>query len=72
MVQAKTSESLDAAYSGEPLRVGFNCRFLLDFLNVAKSGQVEIALKDNQSAAELRPVDQAQYRYRYAVMPMRL
>ena len=49
-------ESMDAAYSGEPLRVAFNCRFLLDFLSVAKSGQVETALKDNQSAADLRPV----------------
>ncbi len=64
-------ESMDAGYTGEPLRVGFNCRFLLDFLNVAKNGEVEIALKDNQSAADLRPVDQ-EYRYRYVVMPMRL
>ena len=63
-------ESMDAAYSGEPLRVGFNCRFLLDFLGVVKSGQVEIALKDNQSAVELRPADQGEYRY--VVMPMRL
>ncbi len=65
-------ESMDAAYGGEPLRVVFNCRFLLDFLNVVKSGQVEIALKDNQSAAELRPADPEQYRHRYVVMPMRL
>ncbi len=64
-------ESMDAAYSGVPLRVAFNCRFLLDFLGVVKSGQVEIALKDNESAAELRPADQ-EYRDRYVVMPMRL
>jgi DNA polymerase III sliding clamp (beta) subunit (PCNA family) len=51
--------------------VAFNCVFLLDFLNVAKSGQVEIALKDNQSAAELRPSDH-EYRWRFIVMPMRL
>ena len=62
---------MDAAYGGEPLRVAFNCVFLLDFLNVAKSGQVEIALKDNQSAAELRPSDH-EYRWRFIVMPMRL
>jgi len=62
----------DAAYSGEPLRIAFNCRFLLDFLGVMKSGQVEIAVKDNQSAADLRPADLDQYRWRYVVMPMRL
>ena len=61
---------MDAAYTGEPLRVAFNSHFLLDFLNVVKSGQVQIALKDNQSAAELRPADQGEYRY--VVMPMRL
>jgi DNA polymerase III subunit beta len=65
-------ESMDAAYSGEPLRVAFNCRFLLDFLGVMKSGQIEIALKDNQSATDLRPADLDQYRWRYVVMPMRL
>jgi DNA polymerase III sliding clamp (beta) subunit (PCNA family) len=65
-------ESIDAAYSGEPLRIAFNCRFLLDFHGVMKSGQVEIAVKDNQSAADLRPVDLDQYRWRYVVMPMRL
>jgi DNA polymerase-3 subunit beta len=65
-------ESMDADYSGEPLRVAFNCRFLLDFLGVVKSGQVEIALRDNQSAADLRPADLDHYRWRYVVMPMRL
>jgi DNA polymerase-3 subunit beta len=64
-------ESMDAAYTGEPLRVAFNCRFLLDFVGVVKSGQVEIALKDNQSAAELRPAE-LEYKYRYVVIPMRL
>ena len=64
-------ESMDAGYSGEPLRLAFNCLFLLDFLNVVKSGQVEIAFKDNQSAAELRPADH-EYRWRFIVMPMRL
>ena len=64
-------ESMDAAYSSEPMRVAFNCRFLLDLLGVVKSGQVEIALKDNQSAADLRPAD-PEYQYRYVVMPMRL
>jgi hypothetical protein len=33
--------------------------------------QVEIALKDNQSAAELRPSDH-EYRWRFIVMPMKL
>jgi DNA polymerase III subunit beta len=68
----EASESLDAAYTGTPLRVGFNASFLLDMLNVVKTGEVEIALKDPESAAEFRPVDQSLYRYRYVAMPMRI
>ena len=67
----EATESLDAAYQGEALRVAFNSAFLLDLLGVIKSGNVEIALKDAASAAELRPSDQADYRYTCVIMPMR-
>ncbi len=67
----EATESLDAAYSGEPLRIGFNGQYLLDFLSVVRSGQVEIALKDAEGAAELRPIESRGYGYRYVVMPMR-
>jgi DNA polymerase-3 subunit beta len=68
----EATESLDAVYSGEPLRVTFNSAFLLDLLSVVKSGDVEITLKDAQSAAEMRPAGAGEYRYRYIVMPMRM
>ena len=68
----EASESLDAAYTGEAMRVGFNASFLLDMLGVLKTGEVEIALKDAESAVEFRPADQSQNRYKYVVMPMRL
>ncbi len=67
----EATESLDAAYQGEALRVAFNSDFLLDLLSVIKSGNVEIALKDAASAAELRPSEQADYRYTCVIMPMR-
>ena len=67
----EATESLAAAYQGEALRVAFNSAFLLDLLSVIKSGNVEIALKDAESAAELRPSDQADYRYTCVIMPMR-
>ena len=67
----EATESLDAVYQGEALRVAFNSAFLLDLLSVIKSGNVEIALKDAQSAAELRPSEHADYRYTCVIMPMR-
>ncbi|HEX5482107.1 MAG TPA: DNA polymerase III subunit beta, partial [Terriglobia bacterium] len=68
----EATESVDASYQGEPLRVAFNCLYLLDFFSAVKTGQVEIALKDDQSAAEFRPVDADPCHYRYVLMPMRL
>jgi DNA polymerase-3 subunit beta len=68
----EASETLDAGFTGQPLRIGFNASFLLDMLDVVKTGEVEIVLKDAESAVELRPADQAAYHYRYIVMPMRI
>jgi len=66
-------ETLDAAYSGEPLQIGFNYQYLLDFLDVVGSGgKVRLELKDEQSAGQLRPANEDSLRYRYVIMPMRI
>ncbi len=66
-------ETLDAEYSGEAMQIGFNYQYLLDFLNVlGDGGKVRLELKDEQSAGQLRPVDEESYKYRYVVMPMRI
>ncbi len=66
-------ESLDAGYSGEAMQIGFNYQYLLDFLSVrGDGGKVRLELKDEQSAGQLRPVDDESFKYRYVVMPMRI
>jgi DNA polymerase-3 subunit beta len=66
-------ETLDAVYSGEPLQIGFNYQYLLDFLDVVGSGgKVRLELKDEQSAGQLRPGSEDSLRYRYIIMPMRI
>jgi DNA polymerase-3 subunit beta len=66
-------ETVDAQFQGDPLQIGFNYQYLLDFLNVlGDEGKVRLELKDEQSAGQLRPVNQELYRYRYVVMPMRI
>lgn len=67
----EATESVDASYGGEPLRIGFNCEFLQDFFGVVRRGQVEVAMKDAQSSAELRPADNPEVQHRYVVMPLR-
>jgi DNA polymerase III subunit beta len=66
-------EALDANYSGEPMQIGFNYQYLLDFLSVlGAGGKVRLELKDEQSAGQFRPLADESYQYRYVVMPMRI
>jgi len=65
-------EMIEKEYKGEPLSVGFNAQYLLDFLGAAAEGPVSLELKDEQSAGQMRPLGDEKYRYRYVVMPMRI
>lgn len=60
--------------SGDPVVIGFNSKYLLDFLNVAGSGEVNFHFKGANAAGEFRPHASAedQYKYRYVVMPLRV
>jgi len=60
------------AYTGEPLKVGFNASYLLDFFGAAAAGPISFEFKDDQSAGQLRPLAEEDLKYRYVVMPMRL
>lgn len=73
-------ETLPVNYSGEPLKIGFNADYWLDFLGVVGTNQVRFLFRDNQAAGELRPGTgdadgegkQPEDRYRYVVMPLRI
>jgi DNA polymerase-3 subunit beta len=66
-------EVLDTSYQDEPMQIGFNYQYLLEFFGVIEeAGKVRLELKDEQSAGQLRPLEQGAYRYRYVVMPMRI
>ena len=68
----ESEDSIEATYNGEPLTIGFNAKYLLDFLKAVGSGEVKLELKDAQSAGQLRPAESEDYKYRYIVMPMRI
>lgn len=66
-------ETLQAEYAGDPMQIGFNYEYLMDFLNVVDDGgKVRLELKDEQSAGQLRSSEDNIFRYRYVVMPMRV
>src|SRR5712672_23920 len=70
----ESEDSIETAYAGDPMVIGFNSQYLLEFLKVVGSGDVRFEFKDAQTAGQLRPDEAAdsEYRYRYIVMPMRI
>jgi DNA polymerase-3 subunit beta len=63
-------ENLDSEYSGDPIAIRFNARYLVDVLGVVGESEVELHLKDELSPAILKPVDNTEFLS--VIMPMRL
>ena len=68
----ESEDSIEIAYSGDPMTIGFNAQYLIDFIKASGSAEVKLELKDPQSAGQFRPADGDDYKYRYIVMPMRI
>ena len=70
--EGEASEVVETTYDGEQVDIGFNAQYLQDFMNVNGEGRVAFEFKDGNSQAQLRPVEEGDYDYKYIVMPMRL
>ena len=68
----ESEDSIEVAYDGDPIAIGFNAQYLIDFIRATGSCDVKLELKDAQSAGQLRPAEGEDYKYRYIVMPMRI
>lgn len=70
----ESEDSIETTFQGDPLVIGFNSQYLLDFLKAASAGDVRLEFKDPQSAGQLRPAENGDgdFKYRYVVMPMRI
>ncbi len=68
----EAKEVLNISYNGGPIQIGFNCQYLMDFIVATDDTKISMDLKDDQSAGQMRPATEDEYRYRYIVMPMRL
>ncbi len=70
----ESEDTIDTPYSSDPIVVGFNSSYIIDFLKALNNeGEVRLEFKDSQSAGQMRPEDpDAEYKYRYVLMPMRI
>ena len=66
-------ESMPVSYEGDEITVSFNAQYILDFLAVSTTDEVDIDLKDDSSQGLMKPVaDEDELKYHYVIMPMRL
>ena len=69
----ESEDSIEVRFEGDPIVIGFNSHYLIDFLKVLGAGEVRLEFKDSQSAGQMRPAEGGdEYNYRYIVMPMRI
>jgi DNA polymerase-3 subunit beta len=70
----ESEDTIDTPYASDPIQVGFNSVYILDFLKaLGNEGEVRLEFKDSQSAGQMRPEDpESEYKYRYVLMPMRI
>lgn len=63
-------DEIDVEYQGESLEIGFNPKYILDFLAVIDSPEVAFEMSDNESLAIMRPKDRENIKF--IIMPIRL
>lgn len=63
-------EEIDIIYEGNDISIGFNARYIIDILQVIKTDQVNLFLKDNISPGRISPIDDDNYLT--VIMPMRI
>lgn len=72
--RGESEETLAVSYSAEPITIGFNGNYLVEFLrSVGDKGSMRLSLKDSTSAGLLIPESMSmEFQQQYVVMPMRV
>lgn len=65
------SEEIDVDYAGDPLRIGFNARYLLDALSAMTHDEIAIELSGERDPGVLKPVGD-DGKFIGVIMPMRI
>ncbi|MEE8350162.1 MAG: DNA polymerase III subunit beta [Acidobacteriota bacterium] len=68
----EAKETMPANYQEEDLEIGFNARYVLDFLGGLESTEIELHLRDGETQGLFKPKPQGDYQHQYVLMPMKL
>ncbi len=65
-------DKLDVEYKGASIDIGFNSQYILEYLTTVSGETVRFELKDENSAALLRPEGEGDLKSVYVLMPMKI
>jgi DNA polymerase-3 subunit beta len=65
-------DKLEIDYKGPTIEIGFNSLYILDFLATIEADKLKFELKDENSAALLRPEKDGDVKSLYVLMPMKI
>lgn len=65
-------DKIEIEYKGPSIEIGFNAQYFLDFLGVVAVEKIKFELKDENSAALLRPEGEEDLKSQYVLMPMKI
>ena len=68
----EAKEEIVTEFDGPEMTIGFNSKYLSDFIGTVNSERIAIDLRDESAAGLLRPEGDDQGDYRYVIMPMRI
>ncbi len=65
-------DNLEVDFKGGEIEIGFNSQYLLDFLVSLAAERIRLEIKDENSAAMMRPEFDEEIKYTYVLMPMKI
>jgi DNA polymerase-3 subunit beta len=65
-------DKMEVEYKGPNIEIGFNAQYFLDFLTAVNTEKIRFELKDENSAALLRPEGEEGLKSMYVLMPMKI
>jgi len=65
-------DKLDIDYKGPEIEIGFNSQYIIDYLTTIGSEKIRLELKDENSAALMRPETDERIKSVYVLMPMKI
>lgn len=72
-VSGKVYDEMECTHEGDPIEIGFNCRYLINSIRVAEGEEIRLTLKSAKQSVTIEPVVPAEdSSYFYMVLPVRM